>query len=68
MRNRQPEQIEFDCVVKVDRPHLEAVLVDIDGADYWVPRSQIHDLDYVVSTKKGVITVTVWIAKEKGLL
>lgn len=41
----------------------KAVMVTINGTAMWMPRSQIKAMD----EKAGTLTVSGWIAKEKGL-
>lgn len=39
-----------------------------DGEEVWLPKSQISDPeDYAKGDKDGVISVTEWIAEQKGL-
>ena len=45
-----------------------AVLVTIEGEDFWIPKSQLHD-DSEVYRKgdSGTLIITKWIAKQKGI-
>jgi hypothetical protein len=44
-------------------PTGKAVLVTINGTELWMPHSQITAID----KEAGTLTITGWIAKEKGL-
>lgn len=46
----------------------KAVLVDFDGEQHWVPKSQIHE-DSEVQAKgdEGDLDVTLWWAQQVGL-
>jgi hypothetical protein len=45
-----------------------ALLLEIDGDQHWIPRSQIDGPDKYEKGDKGVtVSVTEWIAKQKGL-
>jgi len=48
---------------------VAAVLVELDGEDVWIPRSQLHD-DNEVNAKgdTGKLVMTRWIAEQKGLV
>jgi hypothetical protein len=59
--------------VEVERIITEtekALLVVIDGAEVWMPKNQIHDDSECYSLKSGpgTMTITRWIAEQKGLL
>lgn len=46
----------------------KALLVDIDGEEHWLPKSQIHDDSEVYAEGgEGVLVITEWIAEQKGL-
>lgn len=48
-----------------------ALLVEIEGDEYWIPKSQIHDDSEVWSmdtAADGDLVITKWIATKKGLL
>lgn len=46
-----------------------ALLVEIDGEEHWIPKSQILDDSEVYEEGgEGVLVVTTWIAKQKGLI
>ena len=68
----EEETATFDCkqVTRETDKAIECIL-DIDGtvARYWIPKSQIDDDSEVWSKGDvGELVVTMWIAKEKGLL
>lgn len=46
----------------------KALLVDIDGAQHWIPQSQIHDDSEVYKAgTEGILIITDWIAKQRNL-
>jgi len=62
-----------DFHVEVKRTTDKAVLVAIDGEDeHWIPLSQLCDSSEVTGDSEpgfeGIITVSEWIAIEKGLV
>ena len=61
-RNRQQEQVELSCEIKKDTG--KALLISIGGVDNWIPMSQVH----YYSMQQGIIRITPWILKEKGLI
>ena len=56
-------------VVKVVRETQKAFLLRLEsGEEYWIPFSQISDADdYSEGDENCVISVTEWIANEKGI-
>lgn len=45
-----------------------ALLCEIDGAEYWIPKSQIDDDSEVYSGgHRGELVVSQWIADQKGI-
>jgi hypothetical protein len=55
-------------VEKVVRETASAFLLVIEGEDYWIPKSQIADPEtYEPGDEDLTISVTDWIAKQKGL-
>ncbi len=59
--------VEFDAVKKVTE---KAILFVIDGEEVWLPISQIspEDVDsYAEGDGEGSVSITDWIAHEKGL-
>ena len=56
----------FECTILL---HTErAIKVDYQGEELWIPKSQIEDVDDLPARGNSEITVTAWIAKEKGLI
>ena len=63
------ELFECHAVCIGERP--KALLMDIDGEEIWIPKSQIHDNSEVYDAgehDEGTLVITEWIAKQKGLL
>jgi len=61
----------FKCEAVCIKEGDQALLVEIDGEEYWIPKSQIHDDSEVFDDKKndrGTLVITEWIAEKKGLL
>lgn len=55
---------DIECMVDTDA----AILVEIEGEDYWIPKSQIHDDSEVYKRDtSGTLVISEWIATEKGL-
>jgi hypothetical protein len=55
-------------VEKIVRETDAAFLLLIDGEEYWIPKSQVADPDEYQAGDEGcTISVTEWIAREKGL-
>lgn len=62
------ETVIFDGVEAIKETGL-ALLCRIDGAEVWMPKSQIADDSQVTEEgDHGVLVVTEWIAIEKGLV
>lgn len=56
-------------VEEVVRETPAAFLLLVAGEEYWIPKSQVSDAGvYSEGDKDATISVTEWIAKEKGLL
>lgn len=61
----------FECEANCIKERPSALLVDIDGDEYWIPKSQIHDNSEVYDAdehSEGTLVITEWIAKQKNLL
>jgi hypothetical protein len=59
---------KFEDVVAVKETGA-AVLCRIDGAEHWIPKTQIHDDSEVWEEgQEGELVITEWIAKQKGLI
>lgn len=57
--------LDFEEIV---RETDAALLVRFAGGEEWIPLSQVADPDdYSVGDRDGVISVTQWIAEQKGL-
>lgn len=60
-----------DFHVEVKRKTAAALLAIIDEEEYWVPFSQICDSSEITEESdeedEGILTVSEWIAIEKGL-
>lgn len=55
--------------IEVKRETDAAILVEIEGEEYWIPKSQIDDDSEVFTTgTSGKLVISEWIAKEKGLV
>lgn len=61
--------------VKIVRTSAKAMLVNIDGEEYWIPSSQVHDDSDVyvdenqtIQGSPGKLVITRWIAEQKGLV
>lgn len=47
----------------------KAILVAIDGKDYWIPQSQVDDDSEVwCAGDYGTLVISEWIAEQKGIL
>lgn len=59
---------EFEDVTVI-RETDAALLVDVDGKEVWIPKSQIDDDSEVYKAgTDGTLIVSEWIAKEKRLV
>lgn len=57
-------RLEARCV----RATSNAILVDVDGEEVWIPQSCVHDDSEVWKRgDEGTLVVTRWIAEKKGL-
>jgi hypothetical protein len=55
---------DVTCLKDTDK----AILVEIDGEEYWIPQSQVDDDSEVYQEgDKGVLVISHWIAVQKGL-
>ncbi len=62
------ECVEFKGVT-VLRESEKAILCVVDGEEYWIPKSQIHDDSEVYEDgTEGTLVVSEWIAREKNLV
>jgi hypothetical protein len=54
--------------VTVSRETEAALLVEIEGETFWIPKSQIHDDSEVYKADtEGTLVIPLWLAEEKGL-
>ena len=44
-----------------------AVLIECDGEEYWIPFSQVEEMTKGANGRESSITITQWIADQKGL-
>lgn len=55
-------------VEKIVRETDAAFSLRVDGEDYWIPKSQISDPeDFEAGDENVTVSVTEWIARQKGL-
>lgn len=60
--------VSFDDI-EVISDSEKAILVNVDGMDCWIPKSQIDDDSEVYEKGTfGKLVISEWIAKEKGLV
>lgn len=63
---------EFDEKVTIpevtsSRETDKAILVEIEGEEFWIPKSQIDDDSEVYEKNQhGELVVSAWLAKQKG--
>ncbi len=59
----------FDCDAECLKETDAALLCDIEGEEMWIPKGQVlSDSEVWQEGDAGVLVVTNWIAREKGLL
>jgi len=69
-RNREVEEFEVTYLTETD----QAVLVDLDGTEHWIPNSQIDDDSEVyvgcglLRGDPGKLVCSVWLATQKGMV
>lgn len=76
MRQKRRSEMGDDRFEKVDLANVtvkrdsgKALLCLIDGDDYWIPKSQIHDDSEVYEMEtEGTLIIPRWLAEEKGLV
>lgn len=70
MRKESDEGVELE-VEEVKAVTEKAILVIIEGSEYWLPKSQIHEnsemTEDVEKGDSGDITVTTWWAEKENL-
>jgi len=63
--SRRTVEFEGKAVKETDA----ALLVEIDGKEWWIPKSQIDESSEVrAEDDEGTLVITEWIATEKGLI
>lgn len=61
------ERVELDC--RIIRASDKAILCDFGDKEEWIPLSQVSDDSEIwCEGDEGVIIVSRWIAKQKGLI
>jgi hypothetical protein len=56
---------DVECTIEVDK----AILCIIENDEIWIPKSQIDDESEVQGKgDMGTLTITKWIAKNKGII
>jgi len=60
----------FSVQVRLKKVTDKAFLCRIEGADYWIPKSQIffEETEVAEEGDEGELTMSEWIASEKALL
>lgn len=61
MADKEYATIDFDSVL---HETTNAVLIEIDGEEKWIPRSVIDDIDY----DRRSAEVETWFAEKEGLV
>lgn len=55
--------------VKCTAETPDAILVEIDGDEHWIPKSQVsEDSEVYEEGGEGKLVITTWIATQKGLV
>lgn len=63
--NRHSIFSDVTCLAEGEK----SILVDIDGEEHWIPKTQIHDdSDVFEKDTSGDLIITNWIAEKRGLL
>lgn len=67
MRDNDPV-VKFDDIEVINETD-KAILVNIDGEEHWIPKSQIHaDSEVFEMGTSGTLIVSEWIATQKKLV
>lgn len=45
----------------------KAFLIEVNETEYWIPKSQVSNQEVDEDTDECLLTMSAWIAKEKGL-
>ena len=63
--------MNWEGEVTVVRESEKALLVDYEGEEFWVPKSQIHADSEIYSSRQvgetGNLVLPYWLAEKKGL-
>ena len=66
-RVEKKEPVEFEDIA-VEKETEMAILVEIEGDKYWLPKSQIHeDSEVKEEGDEGTLVTTHWWAEKEGL-
>lgn len=68
---RRKTMTEYRCEAECLKSTSKALLVNVDGEEMWIPKSQIHDDSEVFDDdehSQGTLVISEWIAEQKGLL
>lgn len=57
------QEVEIEC--RFLRETDNAVLIEVEGEEHWIPLSQVSEMH---KGKAGKIVMTQWIANQKGLI
>lgn len=64
MNFRQTVSVDASCIAETDL----AILVDIEGEEFWIPKSQVHDDSEVYQEgDEGLLVISKWIAEKEGI-
>ncbi len=69
MRENDPTETFRNVVCKKETN--AALLCEIDGTDYWIPKSHVHADSEVFddgANAEGKLIISEWIARQKGLV
>jgi hypothetical protein len=62
----------YETYVEIIRTTELAILCDIDGEEVWIPRSQVESGGEIGADAsegdEGLIVLSAWVAREKGLV
>jgi hypothetical protein len=68
MKISREKCVEYEDIT-CDKDTDAAILVEIEGEEYWIPKSQIHDDSEVYQEgTSGQLVISQWIAEQKGLV
>lgn len=62
--DNDPVYIDCDCIKETEK----AILVNIDGEEKWIPKSQVvEQSDVQGEGDSGTLAITRWFAEKEGL-